>query len=454
MNLSHKKSGSIYADVTETFLKQLKSATLPWVRRSEFTNLNGPISLPLGFDGEPYRGIDILLLWTRTVKQSHDSPFWMTAEKAAELGGRVLEGVEGSPLLSVETLNNKLGCTASEEEDGETVRIEGRGDILQQPVVFNVQQIEGLPARFDEPEFSEAFEPDQLQQVLTFCWALGADIRENSSRAYYDIDHDIVRMPDSDILNDERCYVNLLVRQCVHWTRHPSRLDRSFGRKGGDHEADAMEELVAEIGAAFLLAHFGLRVELAGHHVSCLVPWIEMLRSDPRAIFLAADHAQKAFDFLRARQSEGEAHRSGTLPCNYSLLYAPPVSMKVLAASAVLHEVCTPLSCRAAHDLLSDTLVSIVAKVIATAPDAEAQTAAGWFDRVLENPAIGSPTGMMNNLPVESASVPASEPLVRTLLFMTDPESAIVAILRMLPERPRHHMLTRAVRIFFGLSVT
>ena len=88
----------------------------------------------------------------------------------------------------------------------------------------------------------------------------------------------------------------------THWTRHPSRLDRDFGRKRWGDEGYAMEELVAELGSAFLSADLDLTPEVRDDHAAYIASWLKVLKNDKRAIFTAASHAQRAADFLNGLQ--------------------------------------------------------------------------------------------------------------------------------------------------------
>jgi len=88
----------------------------------------------------------------------------------------------------------------------------------------------------------------------------------------------------------------------IHWTKHPKRLDREFGRKRWGDEGYAREELVAELGAAFLCADLELAPEPRADHAAYIQSWLKVLQNDKRAIFSAAAHAQRAADFLHELQ--------------------------------------------------------------------------------------------------------------------------------------------------------
>ena len=120
--------------------------------------------------------------------------------------------------------------------------------------------------------------------------------------AYYSVTHDYVQMPPFESFRDAESYYATLAHEATHWTRHPSRLDRDFGRKRFGDEGYAIEELVAELGSAFLSADLELTPEVREDHAAYIASWIKVLKNDKRAIFSAASHAQRAADFLHSRQ--------------------------------------------------------------------------------------------------------------------------------------------------------
>ena len=111
-------------------------------------------------------------------------------------------------------------------------------------------------------------------------------------------------MPPIESFRDAESFYATLGHECVHWVKHPSRLDRDFGRKSWGDEGYAREELVAELGAAFLCADLELTPEVRDDHASYLASWLEVLKNESRAIFTAAAHAQRAVDFLHKLQPE------------------------------------------------------------------------------------------------------------------------------------------------------
>ena len=153
--------------------------------------------------------------------------------------------------------------------------------------VFNVEQIEGLPERYyDKPE--PVIDPAAgIDHAEAFFAATGAAIRHGGNRAYYSGASDHVQMPHFESFRSPEAYYATLAHELTHWTKHTSRLDRDFGRKSWGDEGYAREELVAELGAAFLSADLALADEPVTEHAAYIQSWLKVLKNDRRAIFTA-----------------------------------------------------------------------------------------------------------------------------------------------------------------------
>jgi len=148
---------------------------------------------------------------------------------------------------------------------------------------------------------------ERIEAAETFFSATGADISYGGNRAYYAILQDRIQLPPFETFCTVESFYATLAHETTHWTRHPSRLDRDFGRKRWGDEGYAHEELVAELGAAFLAAGLGITPEVRDDHSAYIASWLEVLKNDKRAIFTAAAHAQRAADYLHSLQEGGRA---------------------------------------------------------------------------------------------------------------------------------------------------
>ncbi len=140
-----------------------------------------------------------------------------------------------------------------------------------------------------------------MEHAESYFSASGADIRSGGNRACYSEGSDHVQMPPFESFRDAESYYATLAHELTHWTKHPRRLDRDLGRKRFGDEGYAMEELVAELGAAFLCADLDLTPTPREEHAAYIAAWLKVLKGDKRAISSAAAHAQKAADYMNER---------------------------------------------------------------------------------------------------------------------------------------------------------
>ena len=287
----------IYTRITAKIVASLEAGVRPWMKPWSGENATARITRPLRHNGTPYSGINILMLWAASVEYGFNSPSWMTFKQALDLNAHVRKGEKGSLVVYANTFTRT-------EEDAEGQEVEREIPFLKGYTVFNVEQIEGLPEHFyvkPEPKFTAV---ERIDHAEAFFAATHADIRYRGGRAYYAQEADYIQMPPIESFRDAGSFYATLAHETTHWTKHPSRIERDFGRKSWGDEGYAREELVAELGAAFLCADLELTPEVREDHASYLATWLTVLKNDHRAIFQAAAHAQRAVDFLHKHQLE------------------------------------------------------------------------------------------------------------------------------------------------------
>jgi antirestriction protein ArdC len=288
----------IYQTVTDQIVVELENGVRPWQRPWNAGHMDGRVVLPLRHNGVAYRGVNILTLWMAALTKGYGAPVWMTFKQAIDLGGGVRKGEKGSLVVYADSITRTETDAATGEARESDIHF------MKGYTVFNAEQIDGLPAHYYvKPEpLPETF--PRIAHAEGFFAATGALIRQGGNQAYYAIRSDHVQMPPFETFRDPESYYATLAHECTHWTRHPSRLDRSFEQKRFGDSGYAMEELVAELGGAFLCAGLALTPELRDDHASYLDHWLTVLKADKRAIFTAAAHAQRAADFLHGLQPE------------------------------------------------------------------------------------------------------------------------------------------------------
>ena len=287
----------IYQKVTDSIVAQLEKGVQPWFRPWQAEHPAGSITRPLRANGVPYQGINVVMLWAAAMEAGYAAPVWMTFRQAEGLGGHVRKGERGSLVVYASTFT----CKEEDAESGEETDREV--PFMKGYTVFNLEQIEGLPERVAATPLVQLDEAERVERAEAFVARTGADLRHGGSRALYSPGGDHVQVPAFAAFRDAGSYYATLTHELTHWTGHRSRVDRDLGGKRFGDQGYAMEELVAELGAAFLCADLGLEAEPREDHAAYLASWLKVLKSDKRAIFSAAAHAQRAADWLHGLQA-------------------------------------------------------------------------------------------------------------------------------------------------------
>lgn len=286
----------IYTKVTDKILADLEKGVRPWMKPWDATHLAEQIARPVRHNGTPYKGVNVILLWSEADAKGYSCPMWMTFKQAQELGAHVRHGEHGTLVVYANTFTKKETLETGEDVEKEIPFLKGY-------TVFNVEQIEGLPDNYYYKSETVTAIEDRRSALDVFFLQTGAAIRHGGSRAFYNIGTDAVQMPPFLTFNCPESYYSTLAHEMTHWTRHPTRLDRDFGRKIWGDEGYAKEELVAELGSAFLCADLGITPEVRDDHAAYIESWLKALKDDKHFIFSAASHAQRACDFLHGLQT-------------------------------------------------------------------------------------------------------------------------------------------------------
>ncbi len=289
-------------------MSQLRDGIRPWMRPWE-SGAEGDYEgagLPLRDTGQPYSGINVLVLWAAAAASGYMKPTWMTFNQAKRHGGRVRKGEKGQSVVYADQYTRK---TLDPETGEESVRRQGFHKTF---TVFNVEQIDGLDPRWHRTyaELHPVNRERRSRDLDRFFHDLGIDIRHGGDEAYYVLADDYIQMPPYELFHDSQAYYTTLAHESVHWTRHASRLNRKF--RGSYQVPYAKEELVAEIGSAFLSAELGIAPAIREDHADYIGAWLRVLEDDSKAIFRAASHASKAVAWLlnqAGRRAAGESQR-------------------------------------------------------------------------------------------------------------------------------------------------
>lgn len=283
----------IYETVTAAIIAKLEAGTRPW--KMEW-NAGGQGMMPRRVNGERYRGINVLLLWGAASASGYAADTWMTFNQALELGGAVRKGERSTQIVFFKPLVVDKVNAAGEMESAKI-------PLIRTYNVFNVEQIDGLPARYYPAPVAVVGGKDRDQVNEAALRRCGADIRECGAKAYYSPAQDFVQMPDFDRFAATGGYLATLAHELCHWTGNKNRLDRDQKNAFGSKDY-AFEELVAEIGAAFVGARLGIVGDHIDNHAAYVAGWLKKLHDDKRAIFRAATMAQAAADLVLANADQ------------------------------------------------------------------------------------------------------------------------------------------------------
>ena len=287
---ARKGTSDFFKDLTARVLAALKGGTVPWQR--PWRSL-----VPTRYTGLPFTGTNRLVLSLAADARGYSNPFWLTEAQGRRCGAKVLDGEEGTRVL------RPLPFPVPDRGSGGHHR--PPIPIMERYEVFNGEQFDRLPPRFRVDEGSPAPGPgDRIAAAEDFFGAVGAKVVPGGDRAAYNRAEDIIRMPVFPSFDDPVLYYSTLAHEAIHWTGHRSRMARRFGTRFGDL-AYAFEEIVAELGASFVMGRLGLPCLVERDHAPYIGSWIAVLENDERAIHLAASHAQRAADYLVIATASG-----------------------------------------------------------------------------------------------------------------------------------------------------
>lgn len=282
---------TLYQEVTDKIVAELEAGRVPWVQ--PWGRAKCGLGLPRNAaTGRRYAGINVLILWGAVIEKGYSRQAWLTFRQALALGGAVRKGERGTTICYADRFIPRR----EQERAAETGETPEAIPFLKRFTVFNVEQCDGLPdSALGTPE--PLPEREAIPRAEALIAATGADFRIGGERAYYDVAQDFVRVPPQPAFFEQINYYRTAFHELSHWTGAAARLARDVtGARGS--KAYAREELVAEMGSAFLCASLGIVPTV--RHTDYIGAWLDVLREDNRAIFRAASLASKAADFLLA----------------------------------------------------------------------------------------------------------------------------------------------------------
>jgi antirestriction protein ArdC len=279
--------------VTDKIVKAIEAGTKNW--SMPWHNAG---SMPVSIDGRGYRGMNVWLLLIAAEDAGYSSNVWGTYKAWLKKGNPVKKGEKGTMVVFW-----KVSQYTKQNDAGEDV--DKKGMLLRYYTVFNSAQVEGYEPK-PVVELSVEERNANAEAFFNNCEAV---VNHGGNRAFYAPSRDTIQLPKFEQFKSAESYYAVRGHETVHWTGHESRCAREFGKRFGD-QAYAFEELVAELGSAFLCAHLGLSNEPREDHACYIKNWLDVLKGDKKAVFTAASKAQAALDFLTKEEEVEEVEEA------------------------------------------------------------------------------------------------------------------------------------------------
>ena len=295
---------NIYQEITDKIVSALEAGDNGKWEQSWANLAKGTLPRNVA-SGRAYRGVNVLSLWA----SDYASGWWGTYQQWQAIGAQVRKGEKSSQVVFFKPVQKKRAADANGATGADAPETKDDSFLmLKYYNVFNLEQVDALPNEDGTPgtiklpglSAAPSTEAERIASAEAFFAGIGGKVNHGGDRAYFNPNSDYIQMPQFAQFNEPGAYYSTLAHEYIHWTGHKSRLDRTFGQRFGD-EAYAVEELVAELGAAFTMGMLELSPEPRKDHAQYLASWLKVLKQDPKAIFTVANRAQAGAEYLAGR---------------------------------------------------------------------------------------------------------------------------------------------------------
>jgi len=279
----------VYARVTSQIANAIEAGVstwrMPWHTSGKFAF--SPINVT---SKKPYRSINTLCLWAAAQAKGYERGEWGTYAQWQERGAQVRKGERATTVVFWKFAHS----SAETQEAGEEHTASGSRLLFTRGYsVFNAAQVDGYTPK---PDADTPIE-QRIESAEVFFHGINARIVHQGNRAFYSPADDAITLPPFAAFYTAMDYYSTRAHETGHWTAKADRCNRELGKRFGDN-AYSIEELVAELSAAFVCAHLGLSSEPRPDHAQYIASWLRVLKADKRAIFTASSKAQQAADYL------------------------------------------------------------------------------------------------------------------------------------------------------------
>ncbi len=288
-------AADIRTTITNTIIESLEAGGLPAWRKPWASDPNG-LGLATSLStGKPYNGINQLLLQVLAMKRGYQSKWFSTFQQIKQAGASVKKGEKAVQVILFRPVSRERTNEMGEQ-------VEDKFLVMRTFSVFNVEQTTGLDQfriGFAQPTDTIFERFESMDRLVA---AVGVDLRHGGNKAFYSPGGDYIQMPHRHQFESSETYYQTLAHEMTHWSEKRIGFDRAK-----EDNAYALGELVAELGASFLLAELGLPAsENIDNCTRYLDHWLKAMRGDTRFIFKAAATASKAVDFLLSHVRQPE----------------------------------------------------------------------------------------------------------------------------------------------------
>lgn len=289
----------VYSRVTNQIIEAIEAGAgtfnMPWHRLT--ANPTNAVS------NKPYRGVNLISLWAVANSKGYSSNLWATYQQWKDLGAQVRKGEKSAVVVFWKFFDQQQETDQPNDADEKSSR---RPPLARAYFLFNANQVDG----FQSPTLPELSETERIDRADAFFQATGVDVRHDGNAAFYSLSGDYIQLPAFKHFKSASDYYATLGHECIHMTAHPSRCNRELKARYGS-ESYAMEELIAELGAAFLCTHLQIDNISRQDHAAYIQSWLKVLKNDKKAIFNAASKAQHATDWLINLVNNNQLKKAG-----------------------------------------------------------------------------------------------------------------------------------------------
>jgi antirestriction protein ArdC len=279
--------------ITDQIIDMLNKGTIPW--HKPWTSVNDfPTNLSTG---KQYRGINIFVLYMTSMAKGYNSRYWLTFNQAKKLGGSIKKGEKSTTIINC-SFKKITDTDENGEEEEKTI------PIIKTWPVFNTDQCEGIDVPVENLATNNDITPINICEQIVINFKNPPVISHSGNRACYVPSIDTIRIPNRSQFHSPEYYHQTLFHELIHSTGSSKRLSRTGITDEimfGSHQY-SREELIAEMGAAFLCAHTGISVSTIQNSAAYISNWLEKLRNDKRLVIQAAGQAQKAVDYILGKK--------------------------------------------------------------------------------------------------------------------------------------------------------